>query len=97
MLIKGANYLEALAGVDTVVFDKTGTLTKGSFKVTEIHANGIAEGELLALAAAAESFSSHPVARSIVSAYGAKPEKSRVSDAHELAGKGIEATVDGEK
>lgn len=97
VLIKGANYLEALAGVDTVVFDKTGTLTKGSFKVTEIHANGIAECELLALAAAAESFSSHPVARSIVSAYGAKPEKSRVSDAHEIAGKGIEATVDGEK
>ena len=96
VLIKGANYLEVLASVDTVVFDKTGTLTKGSFKVTDIHANGISEAELLSLAAAAESFSAHPVARSVVNACG-KAEKSRVSEANELAGMGMEATVDGEK
>ena len=97
VLIKGANYLEALAGVDTVVFDKTGTLTKGSFKVTEIFAKDVSEAELLALAAAAESFSSHPVARSIVAACGEKTDKNRIGSVRELAGMGIEAEIDGEK
>lgn len=97
ILIKGANYMEMLAGVDTVVFDKTGTLTKGSFSVAEISARGISEEELLALAAAAESYSAHPVARSIVSAYGGKAEKSRFSSVRELAGMGIEAEAGEEK
>ena len=97
ILIKGANYMETLAGVDTVVFDKTGTLTKGSFSVAEISARGISEEELLALAAAAESYSAHPVARSIVSAYGKKAEKSRFSAVRELAGMGIEADTGEEK
>ena len=97
ILIKGANYMETLAGVDTVVFDKTGTLTKGSFSVAEISARGISKEELLALAAAAESYSAHPVARSIVSAYGKKAEKSRFSAVRELAGMGIEADTGEEK
>lgn len=97
VLIKGANYMEALEKVDTVVFDKTGTLTKGSFAVAEISPRGISEGELLALAAAAESYSSHPVARSIVSAYGEKAKKNRFSSVRELAGMGIEAEACGEK
>jgi Cd2+/Zn2+-exporting ATPase len=97
VLIKGANYLEALAKVDTVVFDKTGTLTKGSFAVSAVHASGITAEELISLAAAAESFSAHPVAQSIVSAYTGKPDKNRVSEVKELAGMGLEAMVDGEK
>lgn len=97
VLIKGANYLEALAGVDTIAFDKTGTLTKGSFSVAEIYARRLSESELLALAAAAESYSAHPVARSIVSAYGGDADKSRFSSVRELAGMGIEAEAEGEK
>jgi Cd2+/Zn2+-exporting ATPase len=97
ILIKGANYMEMLAGVDTVAFDKTGTLTKGSFSVAEIHACGISERELLALAAAAESYSAHPVARSVVSAYGGEAEKCRFSSVRELAGMGIEAEAGGKK
>lgn len=97
ILIKGANYMETLASVDTVVFDKTGTLTKGSFSVAEISARGISKEELLALAAAAESYSAHPVARSIVSAYGKKAEKSCFSAVRELAGMGIEADTGEEK
>ena len=96
VLIKGANYLEALAAVDTLVFDKTGTLTKGSFAVTEVSARGISERELLALAAAAESRSAHPVARSIVGACESV-DKSRFSSVREIAGKGIEAEAGGEK
>lgn len=97
VLIKGANYLEALAGVDTVVFDKTGTLTKGSFSVSAVHARGMSGEELLSLAAAAESYSSHPVAQSITAAYKGGLDKTRVSEARELAGMGMEAVVDGKK
>ena len=97
VLIKGANYLEALAGVDTVVFDKTGTLTKGSFSVNAVHARVVGGEELLSIAAVAESFSAHPVAQSVAAAYKGKIDKTRVSEARELAGMGIEATVDGEK
>ncbi len=97
ILIKGANYIETLASVDTVVFDKTGTLTKGSFSVVEISAREISEEALLALAAAAESYSAHPVARSIVSAYGGKADKRRFSSVRELAGMGIEAEAGEEK
>ena len=96
VLIKGANYLEALAAVDTLVFDKTGTLTKGSFAVTEVSARGISEEELLALAAAAESRSAHPVARSIVNACK-RADRSRFTAVRELAGMGIEAEAGGEK
>ncbi len=97
ILIKGANYLEMLAGVDTVAFDKTGTLTKGDFYLAEISSRGISKEELLALAAAAESYSAHPVARSIVSAYGRAAEKSRFSCVREIPGMGIEAEAGGEK
>ncbi len=97
VLIKGANYLEALAGVDTVVFDKTGTLTKGSFAVNAIHASGIEAKELLSVAAVAESFSAHPVAQSIAAAYKGEIDKKRAGEVKEIAGMGLEATVDGEK
>ncbi|MBQ8404107.1 MAG: cadmium-translocating P-type ATPase [Clostridia bacterium] len=97
VLIKGANYLEALAGVDTVVFDKTGTLTKGSFAVNAIHASGIGSEEFLAVAAVAESFSAHPVAQSIVAAYKGEIDKKRAGEVKEIAGMGLEATVDGTK
>jgi len=93
ILIKGANYLEALSGVDTLVLDKTGTITKGNFAVTEICAEN--EQFLLETAALAESCSSHPVAKSIVTAYGKEIDKSRVSDVTEIAGKGVRANVDG--
>lgn len=96
ILIKGANYLETLAGVDTVVFDKTGTLTKGSFSVNAVHPESISVAKLLDIAAAAESFSSHPVAESIVIAHGGHINKKRVSEVSELAGMGVKATIDGE-
>ena len=95
VLIKGANYLEVLASVDTVVMDKTGTLTKGSFAVSGVETNGISEEELLFIAAHAESFSHHPVAESIVAAFDGAVDKSRVNGVKESAGKGIEAFVDG--
>ena len=97
VLIKGANYLEALAGVDTVVMDKTGTVTKGNFSVSAVETNGISKEELLKIAAHAESFSRHPVGESIVAAFGGEIEKDRVSDVKEIAGKGIEAYVDGKR
>ena len=96
VLIKGANYLETLASVDTVVFDKTGTLTRGTFKVDAIHPTGVTEAELLDLAAAAESFSNHPVADSVIRAHGGHIDKTRVGKVTEHAGMGIEAVIDGE-
>ena len=96
ILIKGSNYLEALNNVRTVVFDKTGTLTKGNFKVTRVlAAEGLTQAEVLEYAAYAESYSSHPIAASIRSAYGLEPEKERISSYEEISGKGIHATVDG--
>lgn len=95
ILIKGANYLETLSRVDTVVFDKTGTLTKGSFAVDAIHPSNITEAELLDIAAAAESYSSHPVAESIVAAHKGHIDTSRISGVEELAGQGIRAVIDG--
>lgn len=95
ILIKGANYIEALAKTDIVVFDKTGTLTKGSFTVSAIHPAGISEASLLELAAAAESYSNHPIADSIIKAYGGKLDKSRVTSVTELPGHGIRAEIDG--
>ncbi|AIQ10916.1 heavy metal translocating P-type ATPase [Paenibacillus durus] len=96
ILIKGSNYLEALNDVKTVVFDKTGTLTKGQFKVTGIHpAEGVTESELLRLAAYAESHSGHPIAESIVAAYGQRIEASTITDYNEISGHGIRASVEG--
>ena len=95
ILVKGANYLEALSTVDTVAFDKTGTLTQGVFAVDAIHPREIPEDELLDIAAVAESHSSHPVAESIVAAHKGHIDKSRVSKVEELAGRGIRAVVDG--
>lgn len=95
VLVKGSNYLEALAYTETVVFDKTGTLTKGSFAVTEIQANGITDEELLELAAYAEDYSNHPISLSIQKAYGKKIDNSRITDVQEIAGHGVQAVIDG--
>ncbi len=95
ILIKGANYLEVLSKIDTVVFDKTGTLTKGVFAVDAIHPSEISEKDLIRIAATAESFSSHPVAESIIRCYGNPVDKSVVTDVEELAGKGVKAQIDG--
>ena len=95
ILIKGANDLETLAGIDTVVFDKTGTLTKGSFAVTAIHPTGITEAELLDIAAAAESYSTHPVGESIVAAHKGHLATSCIASVTEIAGHGLCAVING--
>lgn len=95
VLVKGSNYLEALAEMTTIVFDKTGTLTKGDFQVTKIYADEMNEQELLELAALVESYSDHPISQSIRVAYGKDVEQSRVSDVEEISGHGIKAMVDG--
>ncbi len=95
ILVKGGNYLEALAQAGIVVFDKTGTLTKGSFEVTAVHPQQVSEGELLELAALAERFSDHPISRSIQAACQPAPDPNRVTDAKEIAGHGVQAVVDG--
>lgn len=94
VLIKGSNYLEALADTETVVFDKTGTLTKGSFAVSEIFPKNISGEMLLELAAYAEKDSNHPISRSIRAAYGRELDGSRVKDVQELAGHGVRVTLD---
>jgi Cd2+/Zn2+-exporting ATPase len=96
ILIKGANYLEALSKADTVVFDKTGTLTKGAFAVDDIHPNEISRAELLDIAALAESYSSHPIAVSVIQAHHDHLDKNRVGDVREIAGKGVCAMIDGD-
>lgn len=96
ILIKGANYLEAVSRADTVVFDKTGTLTKGAFAVDDIHPNEISSAELLDIAALAESYSSHPIAVSVIQAHHDHLDKSRVGDVKEIAGKGVRAVIDGD-
>lgn len=96
ILIKGSNFMEALARTDTVVFDKTGTLTEGIFKVTSINENpyvGMDATSLLEYAALCECNSSHPISRSIVAAYGKEPDRSLVKDVREIAGMGIIAQV----
>lgn len=95
ILVKGGNYLEALAKADTVVFDKTGTLTQGRFAVTEVSPVGMDKEELLELAAQAEQFSNHPIARSILTAWGGTPDRDRVAQVEELAGRGLRVQVDG--
>ena len=96
ILVKGGNYLEALSKTGVAVFDKTGTLTKGVFKVTHTTpADGVTEADLLESAALAESFSNHPISKSLQKAYGREIDRSRVTDIEELSGHGITATVDG--
>ena len=104
ILVKGSNYLEALAQVDTVVFDKTGTLTSGTFGVVSVHpADAIDSDQLLAVAAHAEAFSDHPIALSVKKAYldeasadsGCVIDQARIEDAAEESGHGVKATVDG--
>ena len=95
ILVKGANFLETLAKTDCVVFDKTGTLTRGEFAVAGVRHNTMPEAELLELTALAESASSHPIARSVLAAYGREPDRRRVTELRELAGRGVTAKVDG--
>lgn len=95
ILIKGAGYMEVLSKIDTVVFDKTGTLTKGVFEVDDVHPNIVSEAELKDIAACCESFSSHPVAQSIIRAHEGHIDKSLIGDINEIAGKGVKAVVDG--
>lgn len=95
ILVKGSNYLEILADTEIVVFDKTGTLTKGVFNVTAIHPDRFPEAQLLELAALAESYSDHPISRSLKDAYGMDIDSSRVTGAEELSGRGVRAQVDG--
>lgn len=97
IVIKGANYLEDLAQADTFVFDKTGTLTEGIFTVREIHPVQTGEEELLEIAAHAESYSNHPIARALLDAYGEAVEKDQVSHVKELPGYGVTAVYDGQK
>ncbi len=97
ILVKGGNYLERLAKVETVVFDKTGTLTKGVFEVSSLHpAAGVTEEALLESAALAEAYSNHPIAQSLRRAYGQDVDEARVTDVKEIAGRGVTALVDGE-
>lgn len=96
VLVKGSNYLEAVAEMDTIVFDKTGTLTKGEFKVSDVKAAGdVTDAELLELAALGEGYSNHPIAESIRTAYGKALDMDRVNESEEIAGHGIHAQIDG--
>lgn len=97
VLVKGSNYLEALAETEIVVFDKTGTLTKGVFNVQEIHPEGVSKEELLELTAHAESYSNHPISLSLKRAYSKEIDNERISDVEEISGHGVIATVDGKK
>lgn len=97
ILVKGSNYLEALAQTKYVVFDKTGTLTQGVFEVTGIHHNQLSDAELIEYAALAECASSHPISKSLQKAYGKDIDRNRVVDIEEISGHGITATVDGHK
>lgn len=97
ILIKGSNYMETLSKVKTVVFDKTGTMTKGVFEVTAIHHSPIAQEELLHYAACAESYSTHPISKSLLAAYGKSIDKDVISDVKEISGHGVSAVVDGKK
>lgn len=95
VLVKGSNYLETLAQTKYVVFDKTGTLTKGVFEVVGVHHNKLEEHKILEYAALAESFSTHPISRSLKNAYGKEIDQNRVSDVEEISGNGVMAKVDG--
>ena len=95
VLVKGSNYLEAVAEMTTIVFDKTGTLTKGEFKVTDVITENGSKEELIELAALGEGYSNHPIANSIREAYGKELDLKRVTNTEEIAGHGIKAVIDG--
>ncbi len=95
ILVKGSNYLEILSQTKTVVFDKTGTLTKGVFEVIAVHHATIDEKKLIEYAALVESYSNHPISKSLQNAYGKVPDRSRVSDVQEISGHGVSGKVDG--
>ncbi len=94
VLVKGSNYLETLSQTKYVVFDKTGTMTQGVFEVTGVHHNTMEEEKLLEYAALAESFSSHPISKSLCKAFGGELDKARVSDIEEISGHGVTAKID---
>ena len=94
ILIKGSNYLEALASTEIAVFDKTGTLTKGVFEVQKIETNNISKDKLLEIAAYAENYSNHPIAKSIKNAYKKEIDTNRIKNIKEISGHGISVTVD---
>lgn len=95
ILVKGGNYLEALANSEIVVFDKTGTLTKGVFRVTSVHPENFPEDKLVELAAYAESYSTHPIAKSIAEAYKGEIDSARITESNEISGHGVKAVIDG--
>ena len=95
VLVKGSNYLETLSQTRYVVFDKTGTMTQGVFEVSGVYHNQMPEDKLIEYAAYAESFSSHPISKSLKNAYGKEIDRTRVTDAEEISGKGVVARVDG--
>lgn len=95
VLVKGSNYLETLSQTKCVVFDKTGTMTQGVFEVVGVHHSPMEEKKLLEYAALAESYSSHPISKSLQKAYGGPIDQSRVSDVEEISGNGVTAKVDG--
>ena len=97
ILVKGSNYLEALAKTKTIVFDKTGTLTQGVFEVSSLHPVGCSEAQLLETAALAECYSGHPISQSLRKAYGKPVDQSRVSEVNEVGGHGLTALVDGRR
>ena len=97
ILIKGSNYLEALSKTATVVFDKTGTLTEGVFEVTAVHPQEMTKEKMLEYAALTESSSSHPIAASILRAYGQEPDLTRVTEIQEISGHGVQARIDGKE
>ena len=97
ILVKGSNYLEALAKTKTIVFDKTGTLTQGVFEVSSLHPVGCTEAQLLETAALAECYSGHPISQSLRKAYGKPVDQSRVSEVNEVGGHGLTALVDGRR
>ena len=95
VLVKGSNFLEALAEMDTIVFDKTGTLTKGEFKVAKLHPVGMSDEELLELAALAENYSNHPIAASLKEAYAKETDVNRLGETEEISGHGVKTVIDG--
>lgn len=97
VLVKGSNYMETLAQTSCVVFDKTGTLTQGVSAVSSIYPEGMSEDQLLEYAALAESYSSHPISRSLQKAYGKGIDKNRIADVEEISGNGVKAAIDGKE
>ena len=97
VLVKGSNYLETLAQTSCVVFDKTGTLTQGVFAVTSVHPAGMTEAELLEYAALAESYSGHPISKSLQKAYGKSADQNRIGEVEEISGNGVKSVIDGKE